>query len=89
MRHKTQDILVEADGIICQTEVPQDEEAGEEHAQRDHLEEGQAHGDEQVEGRARGDPEGAGGAGEMPHGEGDLHVLELGVSEDPAEGETK
>lgn len=79
-------ILVESDGIIRQTQVSEDQEASEERAQRDHLQEGQAHGNEEVERSAGGQEEGQGRAGEMPHREADLHVLELGVAEDPIEG---
>ena len=76
-------LLIEAHGIIGKTQIPKYKEAGEEATEGYHLPEWEAHGDEEIKWRARGNIEDYRCAGEVPHRERYLHVLELGVAEDP------
>jgi hypothetical protein len=75
--------LIEPHGIIGRTQIPKYKEAGEEATEGYHLPEWEAHGDEEMKWRARSNIEDYRCAGEMLHRERYLHVLELGVAEDP------
>ena len=68
-------LLVKANGVVCQTQVAQNQVASEEQAKRKHLDEVQSDWRKEIEGRATCNVENDGCAGEMPHGEGDLHIL--------------
>jgi hypothetical protein len=76
-------ILVKANGVVCQAQITQDQEASEEAAEGQHLQKRQSNADKQFKWRAARKPENGCCAHEMPHGKGDLHVLQLGVFKDP------
>jgi hypothetical protein len=75
--------LVEADRVVCQTEVPEHHVSGEEGAHGEHVPGIQADSLEGAEGASRGDEQDQGGRGEMPHDDHELAGVELRIAEYP------
>lgn len=73
--------LVEADGVEGQREVAEDDVAGEETADGQHLPDVEAHSFESAKGAQGGEEEDEAGCGEVPHDDHELAGFELGVAE--------